>query len=175
MLRALAKLVVAAVLIGSFVGCDEPDSGNGGGNFSRRFAQATKEPDAELRAQKFIKLALAQHKAKDSYGAEKSLTAASRACKKVTNPNGLSSIYTRLASAQAQTGDEGTAGRSLVTAHEAADKIENLETRARSLSTIADVAAYRLKQNSEAATLLKEARSWPSGSTTCNEKSACLA
>ncbi len=154
-LRLCVYLFCISCLFATLVGCGKPN--RAGDSFAARYDRALAEENAESRAGLLLRLATAQHRAKDDDGAERSLAAAASAAGKVTDPAGRASLFRRVARLQARTDHRSAATNAVRKAHRAIQNIEQAEQRATALCEIADVEGYWLKQTAAAHKSLDEA------------------
>jgi len=138
----LAPLALLAVL-----GCtsaSDSDSPADGPSLTDRYEAAMRVSDPGARARDLMAVAVAQHAAKDSAGAKKSLSEAEKAGRKLEDNLARSSVYTRLASTYARLNQPYEAGQALKTAQQAALELETAEAQARALCSIGEVQGAKL-------------------------------
>jgi len=134
MVRGFVLVVLVGWVSCMLVGCGSKDSGRKRPSFSAQEEKIKKETDPEHRAQLMMKLAIDKAKAKDTLGAEETLSDASKTIPEVKDPTVQVKLYSDLADAYTQIGRKSDAGRIARLAHEAASKVQDPEPKARALA-----------------------------------------
>jgi hypothetical protein len=137
MLRSVLVLTVMAILGPVLAGCTDTSKPAGERSFREQIAEAKKEPDAELRAKRLIKIGYQQWKAKDEAGAEETLRIAWEDCDSIADPAAKAGALSLMAEANSRLGDGSAARRAIAEAKQAAAKVEPAESKAQTLARVA--------------------------------------
>jgi hypothetical protein len=128
--------------IGLFVlalaGCNrESNSSEESLSFKKQVVQARKESDPEIRARQLIKIGYQQGKAQDLVGAEETLKLAWNDCESIADAEGRAGALALMADAHFKLGNREAAQKAIAASAAAADKIEQSESKVRSLARLA--------------------------------------
>ncbi len=141
--RCAVMLAGTGLIALTLAGCGgASDSGPQTASFQEQIAAVQKETDPELRARQLIKIGERQGEAKDRAGAEQTLRLAKKDCESVAAAADQAGAYVLLAEALARLDNRSAARRAIQAAAAAAGRIEDLESKAKTLARLAEVQAY---------------------------------
>jgi hypothetical protein len=106
---------------------------------------ALKDPNPITRAHNLTKLGYQQYKARDIGAADKTMEAATAACKEIKDPSSRANECTWLGDAQARAGSKVESRKALAEARKAIDQNDKAEIKPGQLAAIAEVEAVQLQ------------------------------